>query len=227
MRLNQFLALHTSLSRRSADKEIALGKVTVNNAPASLGTSIEAGDTVVYNGDTIPWVKTHTTIMFHKPVGYVCSRNGQGSKTIYDLLPTQYHELNSIGRLDKDSSGLLLLTNDGQLANELSHPRYQKRKVYEVSLDKPLSPLHHQMLVDIGISLDDGVSKFAELKTLNENRTAWMVVIREGRNRQIRRTFYTLGYDVLTLYRTEFGDYHLGKLSAGDVSVVSESEPTS
>src|SRR5579883_1748254 len=143
MRINKFLALATGMSRRTADAELARGSVQVNGALATLGQQVTATDTITYNGrqlDTkaLDADATHVTIMLNKPVGYVVSRNGQGSRTIYDLLPAQYHNLKPIGRLDKDSSGLLLLTNDGQLAHDLTHPSRQKEKVYEIQLNEPL-----------------------------------------------------------------------------------------
>jgi 23S rRNA pseudouridine2605 synthase len=123
------------------------------------------------------------------------------------------HHLKPVGRLDKDSSGLLLMTNDGNLANELTHPSYRKNKVYEVTLDKPLQPLHRQMISDHGVMLDDGPSKF-ELERLADE-TTWQVTMHEGRNRQIRRTFAGLGYEVIGLNRIRFGDYRLAELSPG------------
>ncbi len=142
--------------------------------------------------------------MLNKPAGYVCSRKGQGSKTVYELLPAQYHALKPAGRLDKDSSGLLLLTNDGELANKLTHPRYQKEKVYRAKLDKPLAQTDKNQLLK-GVELVDGMSKFT---ALNECSAAtYEIILAEGRNRQIRRTFAVLGYGVLELHRTSFGPY--------------------
>jgi 23S rRNA pseudouridine2605 synthase len=108
---------------------------------------------------------THTTLLLNKPVGYVCSRDGQGSRTVFELLPPQYQHLQPVGRLDKNSSGLLLLTDDGNLAQQLTHPRYAKTKVYEITLDKPLEPLHQQLISDHGIVLEDGVSRFQVTST--------------------------------------------------------------
>jgi 23S rRNA pseudouridine2605 synthase len=159
--------------------------------------------------------------MLNKPVGYVCSRNGQGSKTVYDLLPPEYQQLKTVGRLDKDSSGLLLLTNDGQLAQELTHPSQQKRKVYEVTLDKPLQPLHRQMISDHGVSLEDGPSKLELERQHDGDDTKWIVTMHEGRNRQIRRTFAALGYEVIQLHRTKFGNYQLGTLQKGKLKALS------
>jgi 23S rRNA pseudouridine2605 synthase len=147
--------------------------------------------------------------MMNKPVGYVVSRNGQGSPTIYSLLPLQYHKLKPVGRLDKASSGLLLLTNDGNLANDLTHPSKQKVKIYEISLNLPLQPLHRQMISDHGIELEDGNSKLQLERREEGNDKDWTVTMHEGRNRQIRRTFGALGYDVTKLHRTQFGPYKL------------------
>lgn len=214
MRINKFVALSTGLSRRAADTAIAEGRVLVNGTYPDNGYNVNESDTVTLDNRAItPAVKT--TIMLNKPIGYVVSRDGQGSETVYDLLPFEYEKLKPIGRLDKMSSGLLLLTNDGDLANELTHPSHQKIKIYEVILSKPLEPLHHQMLVDYGVQLDDGISKFKQLEKLNASVTKWKVVMTEGRNRQIRRTFGALDYGVKRLHRTHFGDYSLGNLKSG------------
>jgi 23S rRNA pseudouridine2605 synthase len=122
MRLNKFIAQSTGLSRRAADAAIAQGRVSVNGREAALGKEVGESDTVVLDNSAITPAVNTVTIMLNKPVGYVCSRNGQGSKTVYDLLPPEYQQLKPVGRLDKDSSGLLLMTNDGDLAYELTHP---------------------------------------------------------------------------------------------------------
>lgn len=215
MRLNKFIAQATGLSRRSADAAIEAGRIRVNGQAPELGQPVTETDVVTLDGQPItPSVKTDT-IMLHKPAGYVCSRDGQGAKTIYDLLPPEYQPLKTVGRLDKDSSGLLLLTNDGQLAYELTHPKFQKTKIYKVRLHKALEPLHHQMITDHGVMLDDGPSKFQLAKIDGEGRE-WQVTMREGRNRQIRRTFSALGYTVRKLHRVQFGNYQLGKLKQGE-----------
>lgn len=214
MRINKYIALATGLSRRAADKTLAEGRVRVNDKYPDAGYDVTDTDNVTLDGRKItPALKV--TILLNKPVGYVVSRDGQGSETVYDLLPLEYEQLKPVGRLDKMSSGLLLMTNDGDLANELTHPSRQKIKIYEVTLSKPLEPLHHQMLVDFGVQLDDGVSKFKQLEKLNDLSTKWKVVMSEGRNRQIRRTFGALGYGVKRLHRSHFGPYELGHLGSG------------
>ena len=214
MRLNKYVALATGLSRRKADELISLGRVQVNNTIPTMGEAIT--DQIVTLDDeklTIP--KTTQTIMLHKPVGYICSRDGQGSPTIYELIPEALHNLKPVGRLDKNSSGLLLLTNDGDLAQQLTHPSHHKVKQYLVHINKPLEPLHRQMISDIGIQLEDGPSKL-QLERIHDNTDKdWRVVMSEGRNRQIRRTFESLGYFVAKLHRTHFGSYELGTLQPG------------
>jgi len=215
MRINKYIALSTGLSRRVIDKAIINGEVTVNNQLATHGQQIDDTDVVMMHGKLIPAsdVKIRT-ILLNKPPGYVCSRNGQGSQTIYDLLPKPLYELKAVGRLDKDSSGLLLLTNNGQMAQELTHPRYSKEKVYEVRLDKSLSPEHLQTISQTGVILEDGSSKF-ELVAMSSNNRQWKVIMCEGRNRQIRRTFELLGYQVEKLHRITFGPYNIGNIPLG------------
>lgn len=222
MRINRFLAAATGLSRRAADAAVTSGGVLVNGIPAAVGQDIGDQDVVIYQGKTLRLADTTDTqtIIFNKPVGYVSSRNGQGSRTIYELLPPELHHLKPVGRLDKDSSGLLLLTNDGALAQELTHPSYQKVKKYQVSLDKPLQPLHRQMITEVGIQLDDGPSKLILERLEDGSDTKWQVTMSEGRNRQIRRTFAAVGYTVVTLHRTNFGPYTLEQLKPGSYKTV-------
>jgi 23S rRNA pseudouridine2605 synthase len=217
MRINRFIATATGLSRRAADAAIEQGQVNVNDKPAGIGQDVSSDDVVTFNGRTLHASEDmqFQTILLYKPVGYVCSRNGQGSRTIYDLLPKKLHQLKPIGRLDKDSSGLLLLTNDGALAHQLTHPSFQKTKTYEVQLDKPLMPLHRQMISDHGVQLDDGPSKLQLERLTDGIDTNWQITMHEGRNRQIRRTFAALGYTVVKLRRTSFGSYTLLDLKPG------------
>lgn len=215
MRLNQFIAQATGMSRRQADAVISEGRILVNNQVPSAGYQVQPLDIVLLDGTPVQKPLQTTTIILNKPVGYVCSRNGQGSKTIYELLPAELHHLKSVGRLDKDSSGLLLLTDDGQLANELTHPRYAKTKVYEIALNKPLDSLHRQMITDRGVDLADGPSKLGLERLLDGNDKMWRITMQEGRNRQIRRTFEALGYKVVRLHRISFGNYTLGDLPSG------------
>lgn len=214
-RLNKYLALHLGISRREADELIEKGKVTINDGVAILGARAEEGDHIAVKGKPVTSHTELVTLAFHKPVGYVSSRKQQGDNpTIYSLLPKEYHQLKPVGRLDKDSSGLLLLTNDGDLAHQMTHPKFYKVKVYEVELDRALEPLHQQMINDHGIQLEDGPSQLT-LERQDDSRRRWIITMHEGRNRQIRRTFAALGYIVIKLHRTTFGTYTLGDLPSG------------
>ena len=219
IRLNKFLAERLGVSRREADNLIASGQVTIDGQTAVLGNKIDSKSKICYNNKVIPYANKYMYLAFNKPVGYVCSRRPQGSApTLYDLLPQKYHHLKTVGRLDKDSSGLILLTNDGDFAFQLTHPKFRKSKVYEVNLDHPLEPLHQQMISDYGVELPDGLSKFKVIKTALQ--TQYIVVLTEGRNRQIRRTFASLGYKVTRLHRTQFGKYELGNLKSGKCVII-------
>ncbi len=222
MRLNQFLARHTELSRRSADKAVTDGRVEINGVQARLGDTVIDSDRVTLDGASVKPQEDSLTVLFHKPAGVVVSRDGQGSKTIYDVLPSEYQGLNPVGRLDKDSSGLLVLTNDGQLANQLTHPRYEKQKVYKLTLDKPLHKNDESQIKE-GVVIDDLYLSRLEITDLSVDKKKLTVTMSEGKNRQIRRTFSALGYKVVKLHRTQFGSYQLGALGTGECTI---SEPT-
>ncbi|HVC36576.1 MAG TPA: pseudouridine synthase [Candidatus Dormibacteraeota bacterium] len=219
MRINKLIALSTGLSRRSADSAIIQGRVRLNNKPASPGAEVTANDQVTLDSKILVVPSVLVTIMLNKPPGYVVSRMGQGSQTIYNLLPKEHQVLKPVGRLDKDSSGLLLLTNDGQLANQLTHPKYAKTKVYQVKLDKKLTIRDKLVITDKGVLLADGISKF-EIEPSKNSDLLLIIRLKEGRNRQIRRTFTALGYHVLVLHRTNFGNYQLGKLKSGNWQLI-------
>lgn len=215
IRLNKFLAQTSGISRREADDLISKGRVMIDGKVATIGDRVVADSRVMIDGKAISNDISFAYIALHKPRGYVCSRKRQGdSPTIYELLPEGLKTLKTVGRLDRDSSGLILLTNDGDFAQRMTHPSYRKVKRYYVKLDQPLEPLHQQMINDFGVDLEDGKSQLT-LEKQSDDRLQWIVTMSEGRNRQIRRTFAALGYTVVTLHRTEFGPYHLGTLKEG------------
>lgn len=247
MRLNKYLAHATGMSRRDADAAIAAGRISINGARAILGGQVNDDDVVTLDNREVRPTEAHTYVILNKPVGYLCSRRSQGGvPTIFELLPEQYRPLKPVGRLDKDSSGILLLTNDGDFAHRMTHPGFHKIKVYEVELNKPLEPLHQQMISDHGIALDDGVSRFmvsrlepkedlrpktldlrksqksnSQISDLSSQLSArYEVTMHEGRNRQIRRTFAALGYTVTKLHRITFGNYSLGDIKTGEHTLV-------
>lgn len=211
MRINRYIALHSAHSRRKADELIAAGKVLINRQLAHMGSIVSEEDTVVVDGVKLdPTVHESVTVLFHKPTGYVCSKDGQGSPTIFELLPPTMSTLKIAGRLDKDSSGLVILTNDGHLTQSLTHPSNDKDKVYHVTLNRPLEDgaiAKFAKGVDIG---DERVSKMSVLPLAKDN--TFEVTIQEGRNRQIRRSFEALSYRVVSLHRVQLGPYELGRL---------------
>lgn len=218
IRLNKFLAERLGISRREADDAIAAGKVTVDTKKAELGAriDIDKNPNVCYNGRMVPLQAGYLYVALNKPRGVVCSKKSQdGGRTVYDLLPNKYRELKTVGRLDKDSSGLILLTNDGDFAFRMTHPKFVKTKIYEVKLERALEPLHQQMIADFGVQIGDGISKLG-LERLDDTRRLWRIIMHEGRNRQIRRTFGALGYTVVELKRLSFGSYMLDGLREGE-----------
>lgn len=217
-RLNKFLALQLGISRRQADELIEKGRISINGKTAQLGERFKAGDEIKLGEKIISKTREEKKyVIFNKPRGYVCSRKKQGeNETIYAILPKEFSVLKPVGRLDKDSSGILLLTNDGDFAFQMTHPKFRKVKEYLISLDTPLQPIHQQMIADFGINLPDGKSQLG-LERLDDSRKNWKVIMSEGRNRQIRRTFSAIGYEVEELHRTVFGSYILPKdLNFGD-----------
>lgn len=214
-RLNKYLATNFGVSRREADDLIAEKKVTIDDKIATIGDKVEDGQKISVNGNSVE-VTDNIYIMLNKPAGYVSSRKRQGeTPTLYELLPEELQNLKNVGRLDKESSGLILLTNDGDFAFSMTHPKFYKVKTYTVVLDQKLEPLHQQMIADFGVNLTDGASKLA-LTPLDDSRKKWQVEMNEGRNRQIRRTFGSLGYTVVNLHRLGFGKYNLGNLASGE-----------
>jgi len=227
VRLNKFLAEKVGLSRRQADDLIASGKVLINGSAASLGARIRTDsdgrvlDKVICDGLAVSDSATeYIYLMLNKPDGYVCSRKKQGeAETIYAILPPEYQGLKSVGRLDRNTSGLLILTNDGDFAFQMTHPKFVKNKVYLATLNRPLAPFHQQMISDFGVELEDGRSQLA-LTSLNDAKTEFQIEMSEGRNRQIRRTFAALGYKIEKLHRVAFGKYTLSDLEPGEYKII-------
>lgn len=212
MRLNRYIAQYSGYSRRKADELIEQKRVVVNREVANLGTQVSDSDSVIIDGKkVIPISRETVVVLLNKPVGYVCSQDGQGAPTVYDLLQNRMKDLKIAGRLDKDSSGLVVLTNDGQLLNELTHPSNDKEKVYTVMLGKTLEDGAIAKIAK-GINIgDERISKMSVIPLPKPD--TYEVRIYEGRNRQIRRSFEALGYSVVSLHRTNLGPYSIEGLS--------------
>jgi 16S rRNA pseudouridine516 synthase len=224
-RLQKILASYGLASRRGAEELIRSGRVKLNGQTITeLGTKANPdcdritldGKPVNYKPNQILNYKpTLDYLLLHKPVGFICSRHDpQGRKTIQTLLPSQYHHLYSVGRLDYNSSGALLLTNDGDFANRLMHPSYHIAKVYEVIVQGYPSD-HTLQQWRNGIDLDDKLTLPAQVLILahQEYFTKLQITLNEGRNRQIRRVAEILGHPVLELHRVAIAKIHLANLA--------------
>src|SRR5438477_10247367 len=204
MRLNRFLAAAGVGSRRHCDELIAAGRVAINGRVCTNFSAQPATRDHVKVDGKLVHVDPPLTIMLHKPAGFVSTRKDVHARdTIFDLLPQKFSRLFSIGRLDAQSEGLLLLTNDGELAQRLTHPRYKIDKEYEVILERPWDPVLTTKLLR-GIFLDGQRAQIARLHSLASTRLR--VVLRQGINRQIRRMFESVGYKVKRLVRTRVGE---------------------
>jgi 23S rRNA pseudouridine2605 synthase len=213
MRLNRFLAAAGVGSRRHCDELIAAGYVTINGQTCTnFSTQPDEHDHVKVNGKIVR-AEQPLHIALHKPAGFVSTRTDPKARdTIFDLLPAKFPRLFNVGRLDAQSEGLLILTNDGDLAQRLMHPRYKIDKEYEVILDHAWEAALTPKLLR-GILLDGERARIAQLHARTATRLR--VVLRQGINRQIRRMFEVMGYRVERLMRTRIGNLRLGELPKG------------
>ncbi len=223
MRLNKFISLCGVASRRGADELVREGKVTVNGEVVEdLGRQVEDSDKVAVNGKVIIPPKKKTVLAFHKPAGCVCTnRDPQGRETVYDFLPPGYHGLKYIGRLDLQSRGLLLFTDDGELLHRLTLPQYKVYRHYLVWTDRYLSEHAAQRLTD-GIDLGEGEIGFAEAVFFNDDCVE--LVLSEGKNREIRRMMQAVGYEIEDLQRIAYADIDLGDLPSGEYRELTDAE---
>ncbi|HQG64331.1 MAG: rRNA pseudouridine synthase [Smithella sp.] len=219
-RLQKIIATAGVASRRHAEKLITEGRVSVNNVVVDkLGEKADAEkDVIRIDGNIISTEKTKYYIALNKPAGFVTTlHDPQNRPTIVDLLRDVPERVYPVGRLDYDSRGLLLLTNDGDFAQKIQHPRFQKPKVYKVKIQGRLSKEQLTQLIR-GVKLDDGLFKPENLRIEKYNdKSTWLrLTLREGRNRIIRRGFEAIGYRVASLMRESIGNLQLGTLKEGD-----------
>ncbi len=227
MRLQKFMADCGVASRRACEKIIADGRVTVNGIPAQLGMSVEEGDDVRLDGKRLKPQERRVVLMLYKPRGVVSTSSDEaGRKTVQAYVSELPYRLYNVGRLDLNSEGLLLLTNDGELANLLMHPRYGVEKTYRVVCDGSLSASEIALLTN-GVELDDGMTAPAKVKNIRKSTTggtAFSITIHEGRNRQIRRMLEAVGHRTLRLKREAYGPLQLGALKPGEWRYLSDEE---
>lgn len=207
---------------------MAEGRVRVNGEVArEMGITVDPErDVVEVDGRRIT-MSMPVWLALHKPPGYITTRRDPGGRaTIYDLLPEEHHGLFYVGRLDYESEGLVLLTNQGDLANRLAHPRYEVERVYEVVIEgRPDAEAEKRLR--FGVHLDDGVARVARLDKLGRepgHATKLRVVMLEGRKREVRRLFDAVGHPVRKLLRVAFGPIKMGELKPGEWRRLSDSE---
>ncbi|MDO8730146.1 MAG: pseudouridine synthase [Candidatus Omnitrophota bacterium] len=212
MRIARALALAGIAARRKCEAFILEGLVTVNGETVlDLGRQVEPDkDEIRFRGKPLS-SEQPVYFMLHKPVGYTTTvSDPHAEKTVIELLPPEIKaRLFPVGRLDRDSTGLLLFTNDGDLANRLTHPRYGVGKWYEVTLDRPLDPAARARVLR-GVRLEEGPARAEKVEAVSARTVR--LLLREGRKREIRRIFQQVGYKVEALCRTDFGPLKLGNL---------------
>jgi len=222
MRLNRFLAAAGVGSRRYCDSLITAGRVTINGKVCTNFSAQPATRDHVKVDGKLVHVDPLVTIILHKPAGFVSTRKDVHARdTIFDLLPRKFSRLFSIGRLDAQTEGLILLTNDGKLAQRFTHPRYKIDKEYEATLDRAWDPALAPKLSK-GIFLDGKRARIERLHSITPTRLR--VVLRQGINRQIRRMFHEIGYGLKRLVRVRTGNLRLGDLPRGHWRTLTERE---
>jgi 23S rRNA pseudouridine2605 synthase len=221
VRLAKFLAHGGVASRRNAEKIIAAGRVTVRaEVVTDPARDVGEGDEVRVDGGLVG-AEVREFWAVNKPAGVVSTAREPGSRPAVVELVDSVARLYPVGRLDVDSTGLLLLTNDGELANRLTHPRYEVAKAYRVRLRRPPAEAELRRLA-AGVELDDGVTAPAELRRLGEREIE--IVLREGRNRQVRRMAEAVDNEVAALCRVRFGPIELGNLPEGEARRLAQDE---
>jgi 23S rRNA pseudouridine2605 synthase len=222
VRLNRFLALAGLSSRRGAEEYIRHGRVTVNGQlSTNLATQVAPSDQVKVDGQTVR-TQEFVYLMLNKPADYLTTRSDERSrKTIYDLLPADLPNLAHVGRLDKESEGLLLLTNDGDLAFRITHPKFKLEKEYLVTLDREIQA-EDSAKTKKGVYLAEGRARFEAIAKVNPRQVR--VVLIQGIKRQVRRVFAALGYKVKRLQRVRIGPLTDLGLRSGQVRFLSRQE---
>jgi 23S rRNA pseudouridine2605 synthase len=211
MRLNAYLARAGVASRRGADELIKAGRVLVNGEPGQLNTFVAARDRVEVDGEPVAKQKL-AYLLLHKPTGVVTTASDpQGRRTVVELVPGTPRVV-PVGRLDADTTGALLLTNDGQLAHRLAHPRYEVEKVYEAELESELTDEALRALAE-GVELDDGLTAPAKARRLGPKLIE--LSLHEGRNRQVKRMCAAVGCPVARLHRSRYAGLDLQGLEPG------------
>jgi 23S rRNA pseudouridine2604 synthase len=220
LRLNKYISGTGACSRREADKWIEGGRVTCNGVRATLGTQVADGDEVRVDGNPIQPRKRQIYIALNKPVGITCTTEAHIKDNIIDLIG-HAERIFPIGRLDKDSEGLILLTNDGDIVNEILRSENDHEKEYLVTVDRPVTDLSLSMMAS-GVKIRGQVTKPCRISRVNQ--LTFRMILTQGLNRQIRRMCSALGYKAQRLQRVRIVNIHLGTLGAGEWRNLTELE---
>ena len=227
MRINKFLAEQGVASRRGSDEIIAAGRVTINGKPAKAGDEISAEDAVMLDGKLLSHKVRYEYFLLNKPKAYLCTvSDDKGRKTVMDLLPSGAGRVFPVGRLDYDTEGMLLLTNDGDLAYRLTAPQSEIPKTYLVRVEGSVSDAQLNRL-RAGVEIERGVitKKCRVIVTeTNKKYTKLRVVLTEGKNREIRKMFEAVGKTVVFLKRLKIGELTLTGLDRGSVRKLTQEE---
>jgi 23S rRNA pseudouridine2604 synthase len=211
LRLNKYISETGACSRREADKWIEAGRVTCNGQTAVLGTQVQAGDAVRIDGEPIGAKKKQIYLALHKPVGITCTTEAHIEDNIIDFVGHP-ERIFPIGRLDKDSEGLILLTNNGDIVNEILRSENNHEKEYIVTVDRPISDLSLKMMAS-GVKIRGELTKPCGVRRVDQQ--TFRMILTQGLNRQIRRMCSALGYKAQRLQRVRIMNIQLGSLSAG------------
>lgn len=226
MRINKYLAESGVASRRGADELIKNGVVKINGKIASLGDEVDFDALVTVEGKPVSKVKNYDYYIMNKPKGYICSvKDDKGRKTVMDLLPPSKRRLFPVGRLDYDSEGLLILTNDGELTFRLTHPKNEIPKTYLVKTEKQVTDSDLAKL-RAGVYIDGVKTQKCNIKLIetSKNGSKLHITITEGKNRQVRKMFETVGNEVVFLKRIKIGDLTISGLDRGEVRALTKNE---
>lgn len=226
MRINKYIADSGVASRRAVDKMIEEKRVYINGKVASLGAEVENGDTVTVDGRVVRPTQKLVYYILNKPKGYVTTvKDDKGRKTVMELLPKRSERVYPVGRLDYDTEGLLIFTNDGDLANRLTHPINEIPKTYVAKVESKVTDSMLEKLRS-GVIIDGVKTKRASVKVVETTKTHTKVsiTITEGRNRQVRKMFEAVGLEVVFLKRIKIGDLSIRGLNRGEVRSLTAQE---
>lgn len=232
MRIQKYLSQCGVCSRRDAENRILEGRVSVNGAPAQIGQNVEEGDRIVVDGRRIEGgTEKKVVLALNKPTGYLCTNEDQfGGRTVFELLREPYSDMKlfCVGRLDKNSEGLLILTNDGELANKVIHPSSGIIKRYHVLLNRPfdksLIPVMTKGIMHEGEKLRATKVSTPANKDLSNYECRLDVWLNQGRKREIRRMFEVLGFFVKELIRFQIGSYELRRIAPGSYKLLNQKD---